>query len=92
MSDALGSGWLVALILGVPAFATAVLVPFGKWLAARWREPLAEEVRARNALQERLDEMLERLSDERVRRIYLEAKVESCERELENWRSGKWSR
>ena len=90
MGDALGSGWLVALLLGIPAFVTAVVVPLSKWIAARWREPLQEEVRARTELQIRLNEALEKLADERLQRIFMEARHEACESELDNWKTGRW--
>ncbi len=92
MSEALGSGWLVALFLGIPAFATAVLLPAGRWIAASWRKPLLEAITTKNDVQNRLDEILEKYAEERLQCMFLKAKVESQTNELENWRSGRWTK
>lgn len=92
MSEALGSGWLVALFLGIPAFATAVLLPLARWIAASWRGPLLVAVKAKNDVQDRLDETLEKYAEERLQCMFLKAKVEAQTNELENWRSGRWTK
>lgn len=87
MSAALGSGWLVALAAIVIPF---VIVPLAKWLVALWRQPLQEEIAARRELQMRFNESQDKIADLRLKNMFLQAKNEACESELDHWRSGKW--
>ena len=43
MADALGSGWLIALIIALPAFVTAVFIPAGRFAARLWGKVVAAQ-------------------------------------------------
>jgi len=89
VAEALGTGWLVALFLGIPAFVTTIFVPTWKWAAAIWRKPLerseAEKLQLVEALKEKTDELLE----VRQRCMEYEIRYDYCQSELRNWRSGR---
>ena len=83
----LGEGWLVAFIVAAVPAALAI----AKAVANRWREPkeaLEETVRV---LEREAKERTEKLTQATIEKMLLEARLESCEGELENWRSGRWS-
>ena len=83
--EALGEGWLIpALTLALGVFL-GLVVPTARWIAGRWRVPLNE------ALSE-LKECREELADEKLARMFAEARLEARDRELDNWQSGRWSR
>lgn len=89
--NALGEGWLL------PAISTAVAVAafvytVARGVAARWRDPLTKEVSAHAETQQKLDAEKQTATEERVKRMFLEARLESCNRELDNWRAGRWSK
>jgi hypothetical protein len=87
----LGEAWLIpALALGL-TFITVVVVPSVRWTAKRWRRARDAERAARIEAQNEAKELQGRYSEEMMARMFLEARLEACERELENWKSGRWT-
>lgn len=82
----LSEGWLILLVI---AFIPT-LIGVAKSVAAKWRLPLAELEQENQLLKKEAVERTEVLTDFKVRRMFLEARLEYCEAELKNWRSGKW--
>lgn len=89
VSRGLAEGWLVPLL----GFTFSVLlIPFGRLVARKWRAPLDEQIEARKAAEQREVETRSTLADVRLECYFLKARVESLERELGHWESGRWSR
>lgn len=86
MPAALGEGWLVAVVVALIPIVFAIT----RSVANHWRVPL-EEYKAENSLlKKEAVKRTEELTDEKISRKVLEARLESCQVELEHWRSGKW--
>lgn len=77
---ALSAAELIALAGVFLTFLGLVVIPFGKWVAGRWRELRQEEREGRKRAEA---ELLE----ERKRNALLEVKLDYCEGEL---RATKW--
>lgn len=80
------------LFTALVAASVSVLTPLIlRYVGSRWRGPqqaLEAEIKALKA--EAVDRTNE-LTEERIRRMFLEAKVETLGQELAGWRQGKWS-
>lgn len=86
---AVSDGWLIAL---VPLLVTAVLVPFGKWLANRWRRPLDEAMEGRRLAEQEVVAAEKREAEMRLELMFMKARNEGLEREIGHWESGRWSK
>lgn len=86
MSQALGEGYLVAILV---AFIPLVLA-VSRWVAGKWRNPLRILQEENGLLKKEALERTEKLTDVRIENMKLGAKIEYCEGELENWRAGRW--
>lgn len=80
------------LFTALVAVSLSVLMPLLlKYVGARWRGPQeAREAEIRTLKTEAL-ECTNELTQERIRRMFLEAKVESLEQDIAGWRQGRWS-
>ncbi len=97
MSEALGTGWLVALIVAFGPTLLGALVFFGRYVARKWSAPLEAERRENAALAARVEELSEEnaaktnaLTRAEVREMFYEQRIRECEKELENWRAGRY--
>lgn len=86
MPDAIADGWLVAIVIALFPVIFAIV----KSVANHWRVPLEEYRAENNVLKKEAVTRTEELTDEKITRKVLEARLESCQVELEYWRSGKW--
>lgn len=87
MPEPLAEGWLIILVV---AFIPTIIA-VAKGVASRWKQPLTELERDNTLLKKEAVERTDALTEAKVRRMFLEARLEYCESELDNWRSGKWS-
>lgn len=87
MPSMVADGWLVAIIIA--------LIPVSGWIAKgvanKWRLPLEIEQKLRAKAEASLVERTEDLTEAKIRIMFLESKLEYCEGEIDNWRSGKWT-
>lgn len=102
MSNALGPGWLIALIGLVPTLMTVIALPFVRWVAARWRarvelEKVArekdrmatEEIKARlHRANEKITDLTWKYNECELRRMLAEERVNWYEERLERAESG----
>lgn len=79
MNNALGSGWLIALIALVPTLMTAIGLPFVRWVAARWRARVELEKAARNRDRNAMEEIKTRLQQANEKIMELTWKFNECE-------------
>jgi hypothetical protein len=86
MPSPVAEGWLIVLFVAL----LPILYGVAKSVANVWRKPLIELQEANKILKQEAIERTDALTEEKIRRMFLEAKVEYCEAELENWRAGKW--
>lgn len=86
MPDAIGDGWLVAI--GIALFP--IVFAIAKGVANHWRRPLEEYKAENSVLKREAVQRTEELTDEKISRKVLEVRLESCQAELDHWRSGKW--
>lgn len=84
--DAIGDGWLVAVL----AVFVPVVFSASRAVAGRWRASIDELEDELGVLKQEAVVRTETCTKETLRRMFLEAKVEYCEAELESWRAGKW--
>lgn len=94
MSNALGEGWLIPLIVGFmaafPVFATTVLVPAIRWATERWgRGPVSRlQVDKRDltaGLENKSKELIEVLKENAL----LQIQLDRCIGEVRQWRGGR---
>lgn len=86
MPAAIADGWLLAI--GVALFPVAFAI--AKAVANRWRVPLEEYKTQNTLLQAEAVKRSEELTNEKINRKVLEARLESCQAELDHWRTGIW--
>lgn len=80
MSEALGSGWLIALFVGlVPTVLTVVVVPFTRWVAGKWRMRVELEKAAREKDRKATEEIKDRLHRANDKITELTWKYNECE-------------
>lgn len=86
MPNAIGDGWLVAVAVAL----IPILFATSRSVANHWRVPLEAYKAENGVLKKEAVQRTEELTDEKISRKVLEARLESCQAELEHWRSGKW--
>lgn len=92
MSQALGEGYLTYLIVAIPAFLTAgaaVLVPFGRWVASRWRPAADAAADGAQKLAAAYEDKAAELTDEKKMRMACEVAKDHLISELRYWRAGQ---
>lgn len=94
MPAALSEGWLIALTV---ALIPTVLVPFSRWIAAKWREPYLAERKMNAELLAELKETKEELAKAvaalnraEIKEMFYEQRLGALEKELEGWREGRY--
>jgi hypothetical protein len=96
MPTALTDGWLIALAVGLGPTVLAGVYGLMRCLATRWQKPYLAEKGLRETaeretedLEEALKAKTEELTQVRVELMFAKERLSWCERQLEDWRSGR---
>lgn len=89
MSSALGTGWLIALIIAVPAFVTAVFIPAGRFAARLWSKIVAAQREDKRELRYALEAKSRDVVDLHKTLALCEIHKDMLISEVRLWRAGR---